>query len=75
MSRQRFQLAGRRDVVVPVLLEVTSHDELGRPSACIIRYDEDRLGDAKSPWRDGIRRFWIIFMGEKDVLKQPVGRA
>lgn len=74
--RQRFTFTGgRRDVVVPVLLEVTSFDGLNRPRECVIRYDEEKLDLAKSPWRDGIRRFWIVFMGEKDVEKQPSAKA
>lgn len=75
MARPRYQLAGRRDVVVPVLLEVTAFDELGRPTGCVVRYDEERLDLAKSPWKDGVRRFWIVFMGERDVNKTPSTKA
>lgn len=75
MKRQRYFFQGRRDVVVPVLLEVTSFDELGRPRECVVRYDEETLDLAKSPWKDGVRRFWIVFMGEKDVAKQPTAKA
>lgn len=75
MARARYQLSGRRDVVVPVLVEVTAFDELGRPTNCVFRYDEEKLELAKSPWKDGVRRFWIVFMGEKDVSKTPSTKA
>ena len=75
MSRSRYQLPGTRKMVVPVLLEVTGYDEFGKPRECVVRYDEEVMDLTKSPWADGVRRFWIVFMDEKEVFKQPKARG
>lgn len=77
MSRGRYQLNGQRTRVVPVVLEVLSYDDLGRPNETIVRYDEDTLDLAKkSPHKDGRVHFWIIFMDERHAkLMTPNPKA
>lgn len=76
MAKQRkFQLAGRRDVVVPVLIEYSNEDEFGRPTECRIRYDEEVIDLTKSKWSDGVRRFMIAFVSEHMLKPKTKGNA
>ncbi len=71
VHRARYTLSGRRDVVVPVVFQVKSFDDLGRPKDCTILYDDESINLAKkSAWVDGVHRFWIIYMNERDVQSQ-----
>lgn len=66
----RFMLQGRRDVVVPVVAEVKSYDELGRPRDCRLVYDEEIIDLEKST-----KNFWVFYMDEKDTKKMPKARS
>lgn len=66
----RFILQGRRDVVVPVVAEVKSYDELGRPKDVSLIYDDTTIDLLNTT-----REFWVIYMAEKDAKKSPPTKA
>lgn len=72
VRRSKFTLQGRRDVVRPVLLEVVTEDEWGRPKEVVVRYDEEVL-NVKPHEQRGPMRFWILFA--PDQMFQPKTRG
>lgn len=76
MKRAKWQIHGRRETVTPVLLEVLNEDEYGRPKETKLHYDKDPFGnESKIMIKDTTRRFWVVWMANKDVDELEKGKA